>query len=176
MTDVRSNQLSRRQVLRQILGTGACLPPLAELLSARPLAQQPAKAPATASVTLLSPEEDKFLNDLENTNFLYFWEQASPKTGMVKDRCNVRTSNDEGVVASIAATGFGLTALCIGNQRGFVSRSAALERVLAALRFLWKKLPNHRGFFYHFANINNGERVWIPRFHRLTPPFCYAES
>ena len=28
------------------------------------------------------------------------------------------------------------------------------------LRFLWKKLPTHRGFFYHFANINTGERVW----------------
>jgi hypothetical protein len=25
---------------------------------------------------------------------------------------------------------------------------------------LHDKLPNHRGFFYHFANINTGERVW----------------
>ncbi|MGA8866841.1 MAG: glucoamylase family protein [Candidatus Sulfotelmatobacter sp.] len=159
MRDVRSNQLSRRHVMRQILGAGVCLP-LAKLLPALPLAQLPAKAPtAPAGVVALSPEEDKFLNDVENANFLFFWEQASPKTGMVKDRCNVRT-NDEGIVASIAATGFGLTAICIGNQRGFVSRSAALERVFAALRFLWKKLPNHRGFFYHFANINTGERVW----------------
>ena len=63
-------------------------------------------------------------------------------------------------MASIAATGFGLTALCIGEQRGLVSSSDALERVFTALRFLWKKLPNHRGFFYHFANINTGERVW----------------
>jgi hypothetical protein len=158
MTDGRSNQLSRRQVMR-LLGAGVCLP-FAEVVSALPSAQQPAQAPATpAGLAVLSPEEDKLLNDLENAHFLYFWEQASPKTGMVKDRCNVRR-NDEGIVASIAATGFGLTALCIGNERGFVSRSAALERVLAALRFLWKKLPSHRGFFYHFANINTGERVW----------------
>ena len=33
-------------------------------------------------------------------------------------------------------------------------------RVLATLLFLWKKLPQHRGFFYHFANMNTGERVW----------------
>jgi hypothetical protein len=124
------------------------------------MVQEPAPAPVTPSgLAVLSPEDDKFLNDLESANFNYFWEQANPKTGMVKDRCNVHT-NDEGIVASIAATGFGLTALCIGNQRGLVSRSAALERVFATLRFLWKKLPNHRGFFYHFANINNGERVW----------------
>jgi len=32
--------------------------------------------------------------------------------------------------------------------------------VIQALSFLWHKLPTHRGFFYHFANINTGERMW----------------
>ena len=77
--------------------------------------------------------------------------------------CRIAATSEEelqGVVASIAATGFGLTALCIGEQRGFVTRSAALERLFSTLNFLWKKLPHHRGFFYHWANINTGERVW----------------
>ena len=65
-----------------------------------------------------------------------------------------------GVAASIAATGFGLTALCIAEHRGYVSRTDALERVFATLRFLWKKLPNHRGFFFHFANAETGERMY----------------
>jgi len=157
MKEERANQLSRRRVLRHILGTGLCLP-LAnlaapwQLLASTQTAAEPA-APA------LSPEDDVFLNELESADFLYFWEQASPKTGMVKDRCDVHV-DDQGIVASIAATGFGLTALCIGEKRGFVSRDAAIERAIAALRFLWKKLPQHRGFFYHFANINTGERVW----------------
>ena len=68
--------------------------------------------------------------------------------------------NGQGGAASIAATGFGLTALCIGEQRGFISTEEALERVFATLRFLWKKLPNHRGFFYHFANPETGERMF----------------
>ena len=108
---------------------------------------------------ILSVEDDQFLNEVESASFLYFWEQASPKTGMVKDRCNVHV-DDQGIVASIAATGFGLSALCIGEQRSYIARAAAVERVVAALRFLWKKLPQHRGFFYHFANIHTGERVW----------------
>ena len=33
-------------------------------------------------------------------------------------------------------------------------------RVVQTLSFLWHKLPTHRGFFYHFANINTGERIW----------------
>ena len=159
MRDPRANWPSRREFLRQVLSTGACLP-LAGVLPA--FADQPtpqlSPAPPLPPYTL-TPEDDQFLNDLESANFLFFWEQASPKTGMVKDRCNVQTT-DEGIVASVAATGFGLTALCIAEKRGFISRGTALERVFAALRFLWKKVPHHRGFFYHFANINTGERVW----------------
>jgi hypothetical protein len=78
----------------------------------------------------------------------------------VKDRCNARTPTDNGVVASIAATGFGLTSLCIAEEEGFILRDQAIERVVTTLRSLWKKLPNHRGFFYHWANINTGERIW----------------
>ena len=117
-------------------------------------APQPPPSPAN-----LSPVDDQFLDDLEKLNFKYFWEQASPQTGLIKDRCTV-LANDTSAVASIAATGFGLTALCIGENRGFIPLADARGRVLATLRFLWKKMPTHRGFFYHFADLNTGERVW----------------
>jgi hypothetical protein len=156
MKGERTNWFSRRQMLRQILGMGLSLP-LAEILT--PWSVQAQVSTAQPAMPTLSPEDDKFLDEVENACFLYFWDQGSPKTGMVKDRCNVHI-DDQGIVASIAATGFGLTALCIGEQRSFVTKDEAIERVVAALRFLWKKLPNHRGFFYHFANINTGERVW----------------
>jgi hypothetical protein len=121
---------------------------------------QASSTPNSFNMPTLSAEDDKFLNDIQTANFLFFWEQGSPNTGMIKDRCNVHNTNDQTVASSIAATGFGLTALCIGDRRGFISTSAALERVFATLRFLWKKLPNHRGFYYHFANQETGERMW----------------
>jgi hypothetical protein len=158
MTDAKPNLLSRRQMLRQVLGTSLCLP-LAEFLAPLYAEAQSSAPGGAAGVATLSAEDDQFLNDLERASFLFFWEQASPKTGMVKDRCNVHNET-RNVASSIAATGFGLTALCIGDQRGFISTSAALERLFATLRFLWKKLPNHRGFFYHFANPETGERMF----------------
>ena len=106
-----------------------------------------------------SPEDDQILEDLERANYLYFWEQGNPKTGLVRDRFTVKGA-DHGGVASIAATGFGLTALCIADQRRYAPTSELRSRVLATLRFLWKGLPNHRGFFYHFADVNTGERQW----------------
>jgi hypothetical protein len=150
---------SRRDFLGQILGvSGSAL--LARLAFAFSVASaSPADSTSAPHSRPLSPEDDQFLNEMEKANFQYFWEQANLKTGIVKDRCNVNIE-DTGIVGSIAATGFGLTALCIGDRRGFVSRAAAQDRVLITLRSLWGKLPNHRGFFYHWGNINTGERVW----------------
>ena len=164
ITDVPAPALSRRQVLRQILGAGVVLPWAGMLPSGTGFAQSPRtpSAPAGArigTVTNLSVEDDQFLDDVEKASFQFFWEQGSPNTGMVKDRCNLRNPNQLSA-ASIAATGFGLTALCIGDQRKFVPPGAALERLFATLRFLWKKLPNHRGFFFHFANSETGERMY----------------
>ncbi|HZQ93666.1 MAG TPA: glucoamylase family protein [Candidatus Sulfotelmatobacter sp.] len=154
---------SRRQVLR-LLGTTASLP-LASVLARAGLQRTPAAAPSPAPgpkgspITTLSPEDDQFLNEVESASFQFFWEQGSPNTGMVKDRCNLHNPNQVSA-ASIAATGFGLTALCIADQRKFVPAGAALERVFATLRFLWRKLPNHRGFFFHFAHPETGERMF----------------
>jgi hypothetical protein len=107
----------------------------------------------------LTPSDETFLEDIQHASFLYFWEQTNPDTGLVKDRCNVRATDNK-VLGSIAATGFGLTALCIGDKRGYISSTQARDRALTTLRFLWKKLHNQRGFFYHWANINTGERLW----------------
>jgi hypothetical protein len=157
---VNKKRLSRRELVRQIAGLGICMP-FARWrgLASLEAAAEPQAQAAAQGKTSLSPDDDAFLDDLEKVSFQYFWDQASPQTGLVKDRCNVRGA-EKGPVASIAATGFGLTALCIGQKRGFIPLPEARDRVLTALRFLWKKLPNHRGFFYHFANLNTGERVW----------------
>lgn len=148
--------LSRRELLKRIAGTTACIP----LATLNPLFFAPVSGEQTfVGPKLFSDSDDALLEALEALNFLYFWEQANPDTGIVRDRCNVR-SLDKSDLGSIAATGFGLTALCIGVKRGFVSFAEARGRALNALRFLSRKLPHHRGFFYHWASINTGERLW----------------
>ena len=162
--DEIAKRTSRRSLLRQIAGASLALPlaPWKALPAwAHAAAQQPTRrrnepAPPTSP---FSPEDDQFLDELERSSFLFFWEQANPQTGLIKDRCNVRI-NDTGIVASIASTGFGLSAICIAEKRGYISHQDARLRVINTLVFLWRKLPTHRGFFFHFANINTGERIW----------------
>jgi len=157
---------SRRELLRQIasvalglpLSTARALPILGDAPTQQQNAGQQTAAASTPPIEL-SPEDDQLLNELENRAFLFFWEQTNPRTGLTKDRCNIR-KQDNSTVASIASTGFALTALCIGEMRKFISRSDARQRIIAGLSFLRDKLPTHRGFFFHFANIDTGERIW----------------
>jgi len=158
---------SRRKLLRQMAGISlglplsqaGALPLVGQAPPQQPAARQHTEPAAPPAPTSLSPEDGQFLDELIHANFLFFWEQSNPQTGLVKDRCNV-IAKDTSLAASIASTGFGLTAICIGEKRGFVSHAEARSRVTLALSFLWHKLPTHRGFFYHFANINTGERMW----------------
>ena len=143
---VPASPLTRRILLRAMAAAGASLG------SAVP-------APIAGPGAALSPEDDGLLDEIEKACFLYFWEQAHPDTGLVKDRSKANSS-DNGIVASIAATGFGLTALCIGEKRGWVSYPDARDRVVTTLNFLARKMPTHRGFFFHWANITTGERIW----------------
>jgi hypothetical protein len=150
--------LSRRRLLQAGAGAAALTLNMDCFAAASAAQTQPPKT-QTESSTAISPEDDRFLEELEKANFLFFIEQADPVTGLVKDRSNGRVT-DTSIVASIAATGFGLTAICIGHKRGYISLSDARQRVLTTLRFLYQKMPNHRGFFFHFANMKTGERVW----------------
>jgi hypothetical protein len=153
---------SRRAWIKRVARAGLALPALG-LSGLSNVASQARQAKPSAvphpTASPFSKNDEELLDQIEEASCRYFWTQAHPETGMVVDRCDAwnPVTNDLG---SIAATGFGLTALCIGDTRGYVSHAAAEARALNTLRFLWKKLPNHRGFFYHFANINTGERLW----------------
>ena len=111
------------------------------------------------SASLPTPvSDDQFLDSLERAVFLFFWEQASAATGQVKDR-SFAIGNDSRTVSSIAATGFGLTALCIADQRGYYDSSQIKARVRATLNFLLNQ-TNVNGFFYHFVDMNTGQRAF----------------
>jgi hypothetical protein len=103
-----------------------------------------------------SPE---LLDALAQRCVTYFWKEAHPRTGLVKDRAK-NTGTDHTTVASIAATGFGLTGLAIGAERGWLPQDEAKARAARTLRFLLGQMPNRHGWYYHFVDYRTGERVW----------------
>ena len=111
----------------------------------------------------VNEEDQAFLEDLSHRSFQYFWEQANPHTGLVPDRARMDGSPLEEShrdVASVAATGFGLTALCIAAERKWITSEQARERVRSTLRFFGHKAFHKQGWFYHWMDAKTGDRRW----------------
>jgi hypothetical protein len=114
----------------------------------------------TAQTWAASTEDDVFLDDLERQACLFFWEQGSTTTGQILDRArnDLAGARDRRRMASIAATGFGLTALTIADRRGYFPHAEIVERVRTTLAWHLNSLPEVHGFFYHFTDIETGKR------------------
>ena len=86
---------------------------------------------ALAALFLASPARalttEALLDTLQHTAFDYFWNEANPANGLVKDR------STPGSVCSIASTGFGLSAIAIGIDHGWITRETGRDRVLTTL-------------------------------------------
>jgi hypothetical protein len=111
----------------------------------------------------LSTSDDALLEDLSRRSFMFFWEQADPQTGIIRDRARTdgappdKQARD---VGSIAAIGFGLTGMCIAAEHGWVRRTEILARTRAALRFFAGPMEQEHGWFYHFVKLHSGAREW----------------
>jgi hypothetical protein len=98
------------------------------------------------------------LEEIISRSFRYFWNEASPRTGLVRDRALADGGPDPRRMASIAATGFGLAALCIGHQRRYLPSKDIHARVIETLNFLLNHAEQVNGFYYHFIDIETGRR------------------
>jgi hypothetical protein len=143
-----SRDLTRRQLLPTFQPA-----PLSVPLVWLPTCSTSRKGPGPST-----PTDDQLLDEIQRASFDFFWTEAGSGTGQVKDRA-LASGNDTRTMSSIAATGFGLAALCIGDSRGYRSSADIKERVRTTLRFITKQLPHEHGFFYHFVDMNTGARV-----------------
>ena len=85
----------------------------------------------------LTFQDNQLLDDLQKRAILYFAEHSEYDTGLTRDRAP-NTGSETNAPASIAATGFALTAWCIADARGWLPPGYALERVRTTLRFVAK--------------------------------------
>lgn len=101
------------------------------------------------------------LQHLQNKAFAYFQYETNPHNGLVADKTAPNWP------ASIAATGLALSSYPVAVERGLMTRDAAIKRTLATLRF-FRDSPQgsepdatgHRGFYYHFLDMQSGRRAW----------------
>lgn len=115
------------------------------------------------------------LETLQRETFNYFLKEVNPANGLILDK------TAEKWPASIAATGLALAAYPVGVERGFMARSLAMARTLTTLRFFWNSphgpepgATGHRGFYYHFLDMETGRRVWDCELSTVDSAFLLA--
>ncbi len=120
----------------------------------------------SADSLVVSATPRRFVNDAEfleyvqHAAFDFFWYEANPANGLIRDRSRASSA------CSIASVGFGLTAIGIGIDHGWITRAAGRERTLAALRTFrdgpqgtnTTGMMGYRGWFYHFLKMDTGLR------------------
>jgi len=105
--------------------------------------------------------DEALLDRFQRAAFDYFSEHYNPANGLTAD------TSRPGSPCSIAAVGFALSCYPIGAERGWLTRSEAASRTLAALRFFSNSSQSpdpdatgYKGFYYHFLDMQTGKRVW----------------
>jgi hypothetical protein len=104
--------------------------------------------------------DDALLEIIQRQTFRYFWDRAHPVSGLAFDR---RTSGKPAGTAAadpvaIGGSGFGVMALIVATERGWVPRDAALER-LGRMLDLLARAHRYHGAYPHFMNGRTGESI-----------------
>ena len=107
----------------------------------------------------LTADDARLLEQIQARAVLFFIEQSDPQTGLTKDRAPNRGTVSD-AAASVAATGFALTAYCIADSRGWLPPGDARRRVHQTLRFAVEHVAHERGWLYHFVDAATGQRAW----------------
>jgi hypothetical protein len=114
----------------------------------RESAPSPIATAATHSMT-----DDELLTMLQEACFRYYWEGAHPDSAMIRENL---PGNDR--IVATGASGFGIMALVVGTERGFITREQGVERLNKITAFL-EKAPRYHGAWSHFMDGKTGQSL-----------------
>ncbi|MGO9806192.1 MAG: glucoamylase family protein [Rhodomicrobium sp.] len=97
------------------------------------------------------------LDLVQRQTFGYFWDFAHPGSGMAYDRGRSDGTAENDLIA-VGGTGFGIMAMLVAVERGWISRQDAVDRLRKILGFL-SKADSYNGVFPHFLDGATGKEV-----------------
>ena len=133
------------------------------LLSGRAPAQAPRRPAPTPPARFDARQRPRHLTDeqllelVQRQTFQYFWVLGARNSGLARERSN--SSFDTGPeVVTTGGTGFGVMALIVAAERGWITRAQAAARMSKIVNFLWKADMYH-GAFPHWLNGETGHTI-----------------
>ncbi len=102
--------------------------------------------------------DDEILDSIQKQTINYFWDGAEPNSGLARERLHmddIYPSSPKNTVTT-GGSGFGLMAILVGIERGFISREDALNRYLKIVDFL-EKADRFHGAWPHWIDGETGK-------------------
>jgi hypothetical protein len=96
--------------------------------------------------------DDELLTKVQQQTFKYFYDFAEPVSGMARER------NTSGNLVTSGGSGFGLMALIVGIERGFITRAQGVERLTKVINFL-ETCDRYHGAWPHWLNGTTGKTI-----------------
>ena len=97
--------------------------------------------------------DDALLTKIQEQTFKYFWDFAHPTSGLARER------NSSGDIVTSGGSGFGIMAIPVGINRGFITRAQGLQRMQTIVNFLKNTAVKVKGAFPHWLNGQTGAIV-----------------
>lgn len=97
--------------------------------------------------------DDALLTKVQEQTFRYFWDFGHPVSGLARER------NSSGDLVTSGGSGFGIMALLVGIERGFITRQQGLDRIQTMVEFLRTKATRYHGAFAHWMNGATGATI-----------------
>ena len=102
--------------------------------------------------------EDELLDSVQQQTFRYFWDFAEPNSGLARERfipSGEYPLNDEHIVTT-GGSGFGIMAIMVGIERGFITREQGMSRLQKIVNFL-EEADRYHGIWPHWLNGETGQ-------------------
>ena len=96
--------------------------------------------------------DEELLTKVQEQTFKYFWDFAHPVSGLARER------NTSGDIVTIGGSGFGVMAILVGIERGFISRAEGVDRIAKIVNFL-EQADRFHGVWPHWMNGNTGTTI-----------------
>jgi len=104
-----------------------------------------------ASATTAPMGDSALLDMVQRATFRYFWDFGHPTSGMARER-----SNGNNNTVTTGGTGFGVMSILVACERGWITRTEALNRVVQIASFL-QFADRFHGVFPHWMHGGTGK-------------------
>jgi len=95
--------------------------------------------------------DDSLLTLVQKQTFRYFWDYGHPVSGLARERTG------SGETVTIGGSGFGVMAILVAIERGFITRQQGFDKILTMVNFLNTKADRFHGVFPHWLNGTSGK-------------------